>query len=109
MLSVAVALNVLHGNRIAHLDLRSPNILLDANGETKVADVGLSKIMRAAESLVSLPGTIAYSAPEQLQGRAGTPADIWSFGVLLFEVGCLNEWTVSQVAASKACQAYCTL
>lgn len=86
LLEIAIALNVLHNNQVSHLDLKSANVLLRENGEVVVADVGLSKLMKQDSTNVSLPGTFAYSSPEQLQGRAGLKSDIWSFGTVLHEV-----------------------
>ena len=65
MLSVALALNHLHGKNIVHLDLKSPNILLSKHGEAKVADVGLSRLIQQETSLVSRVATFAWAAPEQ--------------------------------------------
>ena len=96
MLSVAIALNHLHSKNIAHLDIKSPNILLTSHGEAKVADVGLSTMIQQGLSIVSRTSTFAWSAPEQLHGHAGKPADIWAFGTVLWEV-------------SPACPDHCTL
>lgn len=87
MLSIAVALWHLHSKRISHFDVKCANILLDKTGQAKLADVGLSRFLKADETAVTSLGTPAYAAPEQHCGlSAGTAADIWAFGVTLWEV-----------------------
>ncbi len=87
-----------HGRGIIHRDLKPSNLFLieDARGETsvKVLDLGLAK--RLAPHGVSLAltesddrmGTVAYMAPEQARAlnNADARADIWSLGVVLFEL-----------------------
>ena len=87
MLSVAVALCHLHSKRISHFDVKCVNILLDKDGQAKLADVGLGKFLKQDDTVVTRTGTPAYAAPEQQYGKnAGTAADIWAFGVTLWEV-----------------------
>ncbi|PRW21099.1 serine threonine- kinase [Chlorella sorokiniana] len=88
-LDVARALVYLHSRRIVHLDIKSANVLLTRDGTAKVGDVGMAKIM--AEDYVSggqgAFGTLAWSAPELLLGRrCDGKADIYSFGVVLWEL-----------------------
>ena len=45
-------MHFLHGRRIIHMDLKSPNILLGSNGEAKIADVGLARVM-GSESIAN--------------------------------------------------------
>ena len=67
MLSIALALNHIHGRRICHFDIKSPNVLLAKDGQAKLADVGLSKLVKDDATAMSRPGTYSYAAPEQLQ------------------------------------------
>lgn len=51
-LDIARGMHFLHSRRIVHMDLKSPNILLGANGVAKIADVGLARVM-GSESIAN--------------------------------------------------------
>lgn len=89
---IARGLAFLHHRRVVHLDVKSPNILLDSFGAAKVADVGLSRVMNTALTTGrDFVGTFAWAAPELiLAGRCTEKADIFSFGVVLWEI-CTGE------------------
>ncbi|MFD4941360.1 protein kinase [Streptomyces sp. NPDC058409] len=73
---------------VAHLDLKPPNVLVDKTGHAKVADFGLAQHVRIRHGRFSTArgGTWAYAAPEVLrQEPCDTRADVFSFGVLLYE------------------------
>ena len=86
MLSIASALIHLHDQSIAHLDIKSLNVLIAGGGSVKLADVGLSRLVKNERTVLSGPNTYAWASPEQLENFAGTAADIWSFGTTLWEV-----------------------
>ena len=108
---IAEALEAAHERGIIHRDLKPANVKIRADGTVKVLDFGLAKAMEVAGSATSLRtggndfiqsptittpamtqagmilGTAAYMSPEQAKGRtADTRADIWAFGIVLFEM-----------------------
>ncbi len=106
-LQIAAAMETAHDRGIIHRDLKPANIKLSAAGQVKVLDFGLAKAL-AGELETSMPataltqsptltvqgtkagvllGTAAYMSPEQARGEAADRrADIWAFGVVLFEM-----------------------
>lgn len=88
-LSVARGMAYLHSRTphpILHLDLKSPNILIDAQWRIKIADFGLSKTMYKTIMSGTTGGTPEYMAPEVLRAEPPTKAaDVYSFGVILWE------------------------
>ncbi len=87
---IGSALAAAHRQGVIHRDLKPANILLDEEGNAYLSDFGIAKTMRlqvAATATAGIIGTPAYMAPEQVQGETLTPqADIYSLGVLLFEM-----------------------
>ncbi|XP_058210715.1 G-type lectin S-receptor-like serine/threonine-protein kinase At2g19130 isoform X2 [Rhododendron vialii] len=74
--------------RIIHLDIKPPNILLDANFNAKISDFGLSKLVDRDDSqvLITLRGTPGYIAPECGHSKITIKVDIYSFGIVLLEI-----------------------
>ena len=83
---VAGAMAYLHSKRIIHRDLKPANILLTNDGHAKVADYGLAKV-REQTYAETRCGSPIYVAVEVVRGEPYTEkADVYSFGVLMWEV-----------------------
>ncbi|KAI3519911.1 hypothetical protein L1887_09131 [Cichorium endivia] len=97
-LGAARGLNYLHtgageGHRVLHRDIKSSNVLLDENWEAKISDFGLSKIGPTNQEFTFLvtnaAGTLGYVDPVYVStGVLTKESDVFSFGVILFEVLC---------------------
>jgi len=90
---VADALEAAHALGIVHRDLKPANIKRRPDGEVKVLDFGLAKALGPNADAASITetgtvgGTPAYMSPEQARGEPlDSQADVWSFGVVLFEL-----------------------
>src|SRR5580704_5557864 len=99
---IADALEAAHEKNIIHRDLKPANIMITPAGVVKVLDFGLAAVSQSSDpsSPASSPtltisptragmilGTAAYMSPEQARGKAvDKRADIWSFGVVLYEM-----------------------
>jgi serine/threonine-protein kinase len=91
---VADALEAAHRKGVVHRDLKPENIMLTAEGTVKLLDLGIAKIAGGIDSLKttakSVFGTPAYISPEQAadSSTVDTRADVYSLGVILFELLC---------------------
>lgn len=79
-----------HFQKIVHRDLKPENLLLDSNLNIKIADFGLSNLMRDGDFLRTSCGSPNYAAPEVISGHlyAGPEVDVWSCGVILYALLC---------------------
>jgi len=78
-----------HARGIVHRDIKTSNLMLTEEGSVKITDFGVAKLAGSRFRTVpgSLVGTIAYMSPEQAQGQdVDARSDIFSFGVVLFEL-----------------------
>jgi hypothetical protein len=85
---VAEALDYAHNKGVIHRDLKPSNIMLLPEGDVKVMDYGIARAQRL-EGLTttgSFLGTPYYAAPETVDGSAGPSSDLYSLGVVFFEM-----------------------
>jgi eukaryotic-like serine/threonine-protein kinase len=100
---IAEALAYAHEKGVTHRDLKPANVKITPEGNVKVLDFGLAKVLQGPKNLDSDPshsptitnptlegmilGTAAYMSPEQAKGKpVDKRADIWAFGVVLYEL-----------------------
>jgi serine/threonine protein kinase len=86
---IAAGLAHAHANGIVHRDLKPSNVLFDTEDRAKLADFGIARAAGQATltEAGTIMGTAAYLSPEQAEGRpVGPPADVYSFGVILYRL-----------------------
>ena len=94
MSQVILALSLLHKLGVVHRDIKPANLILSRDfKDIKVADFSISRVIQPGDSSIDTSaGTLNYSAPEVLQGKAyGESCDLWSLGCVLYEIMTLQK------------------
>ena len=90
---IAEGLGFAHAMKVTHQDVKPANILLTESG-AKLLDFGIARLRQGSDLTavtatvdgLARAGTVPYMAPEQLDGRSDTRADIFSLGAVIFEM-----------------------
>lgn len=90
LIKVCEAVQVAHQNLIVHRDIKPSNVLIDRDGQPRLVDFGVAKLLDSAPALTQqthAPLTYAYAAPEQISNSPiTTAADVYALGVVLYEL-----------------------
>jgi serine/threonine protein kinase len=92
LLNVCYGLEAAHAANLVHRDIKPANIILTRSGGVKIADFGLARTVDKPAAVTQhgkIIGTPAYMSPEQTRGdEIGTQSDIFSLGVVAYELIC---------------------
>jgi serine/threonine-protein kinase len=86
ILQILDAVQYAHTNQVLHRDLRPANIMLSRAGVIKVGDFGVAALMEKAQYAKTIIGTPPYMSPEHFQGKAVFASDVYSIGIVLYEM-----------------------
>ena len=94
-----------HSQKVVHRDLKPQNILIGNDGNIKISDFGISKLMNAETQMTGGVGTQKFMAPEILnEEEYDQKVDVYSFGVVLYFIltgGEMPKITVVQIGTGK--------
>lgn len=89
-LTVCAAVSHAHHRLVVHRDLKPSNIMVDANGQVKLLDFGIAKLMQSDSAITGTQSRVftpEFAAPEQVRGEVVTTSvDVYALGLLLFHL-----------------------
>lgn len=93
MTQLISALHFLEERRVIHRDIKSSNVYITEDGNLKLGDFGIAKILSCTSDVAkTVVGTPYYMSPEVCENKPYTcKSDIWSLGCLIYELACLRH------------------
>ncbi|EKX45879.1 hypothetical protein GUITHDRAFT_159664 [Guillardia theta CCMP2712] len=87
-LQITVGLNHMHEKKVLHRDLKSANVFITANGDAKIGDLGVSRMLNNTQEMAhTMVGTPYYLSPELCEGSPyNVKSDVWALGCVIFEM-----------------------
>ncbi len=87
---IASALEYAHNHKLIHRDIKPENILLGRDNQLLLSDFGIAAVARSSlsQSTQEVVGTVAYMAPEQVEGKPRPASDQYALGILVYEWLC---------------------
>jgi NIMA (never in mitosis gene a)-related kinase len=92
MSQIVLALKYLHSCKILHRDLKSSNLMMTADGNIKIGDFGIAKVLEGSlEHAQTIIGTPYYMSPELMENKPYSfKSDVWSVGCIIYELCALD-------------------
>src|ERR1700761_625075 len=87
-IDIAQGLAKAHRHGLIHRDIKPENVIVTTEGVAKILDFGLVKLSRdiGRKKQENVVGTVGYMSPEQIQGQSDHRSDLWSLGVVFYEM-----------------------